>query len=143
VSNLEDLSWVPQKNEEQFQFREPCNAVAEKLPDGFDYQTGYKWLKAIKFGKSIEEQKEKERQALEQETDSYREKESAAKNLGFDSLEEAEEIAKLYKQCPEVFEKIKAQRERPDFPSKPIANPERRSLTVKKQIRESEDKKYE
>jgi hypothetical protein len=67
--------------------------------------------------------------------------------MGFESPEEAEEIARLKKEHPEEFkqwkERIISSKERPLFPTRPVANPERRQERLGKQLSAAPDKEYE
>ena len=67
--------------------------------------------------------------------------------MGFDSAEEAEELARLKKKAPEAFkefiQKKKAKEQRPTFPEKTSNNPDRRQEKVKEQLDDASDKEYE
>ena len=55
VHFLEETEWVPQKDGDSISFVCPCDASIERLPEGFQYVPGQKWLEAIKFGKTKDE----------------------------------------------------------------------------------------
>jgi hypothetical protein len=147
VHELRKTKWVPQKNGEIYEFVQPRDAVAEKLPEGFVYQTGWQWLQALEFGKGVEEQGEAQKRETERQTQEYKRKEQVLKEIGFDSPEEAEEMAKLKKENPEEFRKfresIAARKERPMFPTRPVANPERRQERLGEQLNDAPDKEHE
>lgn len=104
---LRGTEWVPQVEGKGFKFVEPCEGVAEKLPEEFVYQTGWQWLRSdLGFGKSVEERKAARRGEQEQQTAEYKRKEESAKEIGFESLEEAEKLARLKKENPEEFRKL-------------------------------------
>lgn len=149
ASNINDLpstlicdlcqnQWVPQKSETEIQFVKPREAIAEKLPGGFEFQTGWQWLRAIEFGKSVESRNEKMRleneslkQIQEWQLIENKRKESVAKDLGFDSQEEAKEVAQLIQKDPTGFKKWKNSFNKTAiFPSKSIKNPVRRQERV-------------
>lgn len=145
VHDLWKAKWVPHKNGDILKFVQPRDAIAENLPEGFEYQTGWEWLKALEFGKGVEEQREVQRREQERQSQEYKSKEQAAKKLGFDSPEEAEEMARLKKENPEEFRRFKesaARKERPTFPTRPVANPKRRQERLGKQITDAPDKEY-
>ncbi len=145
---LKKEKWVPQKTTgEEFEFIQPRDAVAEKLPEGFEYQTGWQWIRKLEFGQGVEDRKEAQRHEQERQTAEYKRKEEVVRELGFESPEEAEEIARLKKENPEEFrkfeERISARKEHPSFPTRTVSNPERRQEQVKKQISEFPKKEYE
>lgn len=47
VLTLEEAEWIPQG---EGKFVKPCLASRDFLPEGFTYDVGWKWLKAVKFG---------------------------------------------------------------------------------------------
>ena len=148
VHDLTAAKWVPQKAKgEKFEFVSPRDAAAEKLPVGFEYQTGWQWLHDLEFGKGVEERKEATRRELERQTAEYKRKEEVARDMGFESPEEAEEIARLKKENPEEFrewkEKISARKKSPTFPTRPVANPERRQERLGEQLSDAPEKEYE
>lgn len=144
-SYLQTIKWVPQLNQEKTSaYVLPCEAIIEKLPEQFEYKTGWEWLHDIGFGKKIAQQAEIQRQERERQTEEYKRKGEVLKEIGFDSPEEAIEMARLKKEDPEGFRKWKASREQAHaFPSRPVANPERRQERVEEQFSNSPPKKYE
>ena len=92
--------WVPQVENGGEKFVKPSEAVAELLPEEFSYKPRAQWLEAIEFGKSRRDREEQERKEKEQATQEYRHKEEAAKIIGFDSVEQAQELAKVNKENP-------------------------------------------
>jgi len=121
VYDLRNAEWVPQNSWDDLTFVCPCNASVEKLPKGFSYEKGKKWLEIIKFGDDI-------RQRELQVSQEYQNKKQAAKTLGFNSLEEAEEIADLKRKDPDGFKKWQgSNNQKPSFPENNSRNPERRA----------------
>ena len=146
ISTLKEYNWVPQETENTIKFVQPRDATAERLPEGFVYQTGWQWLEAIEFGLRVKKQLEVQRREKELQSQEYKRKKEAAKELGFDSPEEAEEVAKLKKEDPDGYMKFKesaSRKGRPMFPTKPVANPERRQERLGKQLTDAPDKEYE
>jgi hypothetical protein len=146
VHDLRRASWVPQKNGKQIDYVQPRDAVAEKLVEGFEFQTGWEWLQALEFGESVEKRREALMREKQRQTQEYKRKEEIARDLGFDSPEEAEEIAKLMKENPEEFRKFKestARKERPPFPIRPVTNPGRRQERFGEQLSNAPEKEYE
>ena len=146
VHDLRRALWIPQQSGDKTSFVQPRDAVAEKLPDGYEFQTGWRWLKDIEFGVGVEEQREAQRRMREKQKHGYKHKEDVARDMGFESPEEAEEIARLKKENPEEFKKFKegvsARKERVTFPARPVANPERRQDRLHEQLAEAQQKEY-
>jgi len=115
VHHLRKASWIPQGDG---LFVPPAEAVRDLLPDGFPFDAGSAWLRAIGFGSDVASKSEEQRQ-----------KEIVAKELGFRdqaSLERAKRFAAL---PPEEQERILVDREHhagKDLPEHEPANPERR-----------------
>lgn len=148
VHYLRRAAWVPQKYRgEPLRFVHPCDASSNYLPEGFSYESWREWIRKIEFGKSWQDQEEQERRRKERATQEYQRKEEVAIEMGFDSAEEAEELARLKKKDPEAFKefikKKKAKEQRPTFPEKTSSNPNRRQEKVKEQLDDASEKEYE
>jgi hypothetical protein len=147
VDDLITAKWVPQKTvDEGYEFVHPRDAKAERLPEGFEYQAGWQWLHDIEFGLSIQEQQKTERQEQERQTEAYKQKEEVARELGFDSPEEAVEMARLKKEDLEGYkqwkERSSTKKERPTFPVRLVDNPEQRQKNLDKRHSAAPRKKY-
>ncbi|MBL0225251.1 MAG: hypothetical protein IPQ16_06645 [Geobacteraceae bacterium] len=127
---LTNNEWIPQDNG---QFVRPKDVSVKSLPKGFPIDKGWDWLKDIGFCEN-ELKKEQELARLSEES---RQRESLAKELGFDdentlaralrfvsSLSSDEQDAIL-----DEFERRKNQ----EFPERHSPDPERRADKVKKQ----------
>ena len=147
IHDLRKAEWVPQKYGQTFRFVRPCDASSDHLPEGFPYKPWQEWIRKIEFGKSRQDREEQERRRKERATQEYQRKEEVAIEMGFDSAEEAEELARLKKKDPEAFkefiEKKKAKEQKPAFPEKTSNNPDRRQEKVKEQHANAPEKKYE
>ena len=145
IHKLREKEWVPQKQDGQksVYFSKPSEAVVELLPKGFWYDPQAKWLKAIEFGKSKRVHEEAERRREQQATHEYQRKNYAAKNFGFSSVEEAEEMAKISREDPEFIARWKAEKQKPKFPEKTSQNPERRRRQIVEQYANAPQKEYE
>jgi hypothetical protein len=118
VHALRQHSWVPQGNEI---FVRPAEGTRELLPEGFPFDAGWAWLKAIDFG--IEADKK---------TKEYQQKQAVARELGFESLEEAakwKRIRDVGISPDEILHQF-AQRSRASQPEESVPNPERRRKGV-------------
>jgi hypothetical protein len=122
VHQLRQAEWVPQNGGA---FVKPSNASRDLLPEGFAFDQGWEWLKAIQFGISLTKKSEEQKQA-----------DAIAKKLGFadpGTLERAQRFAAL---PPEEQERILADEElkvRIELPDHEPANPERRAERVAEQ----------
>ena len=116
---LREREWIPQKGRP---FVRPSEASRDLLPDGFSFDPGWDWLKAIKFGEEIAKNSEEERQ-----------KSAVAQELGFkdeDSLRDAKEFAAF---PPEERKRILDENREPkrsDLPEHESSNPDRRAQRV-------------
>ena len=125
VHRLRKTEWIPQEFEGEITFVKPQQATVDKLPGGFPYEKGQKWLRAIRFGEDVLRQKESKRLEEKKKTDEFQYRETAAKSLGFDSGEEAEEIAELKRKDPEGYRKWReSNRQKPLIPERPVTNPQ-------------------
>lgn len=144
---LKEKTWIPQKMGEAIKYVQPRDAVAEKLPEGFEYQTGWQWIKYLDFGQNVEERREAQDLDNERQTKDRKFKEDFVRHMGFESLEEAEEIARLTKENPEEYTKFKEavsiRKARPTFPNRPVPNPERRQEHLEVQLSDAPVKEYE
>jgi len=119
VHDLMKAEWVPQKHADRIDFVCPRDAVAENLPEGFEYQTGWKWLQELEFGQGVEARREEQRREQERQTTEYKRKEQVLKEVGFDSPEEAEEMVRLKREDPEGFQRWReSQQAKPAFPER-------------------------
>lgn len=72
VNLLESKAWIPQRGNDEVVFVLPVNASMDLLPEGFPFDKGDEWLKAIRFGE--EEQ---------QRSEAHKKKRETAKEIGF------------------------------------------------------------
>ena len=115
IHDLRKAEWVPQKNGETLRFVRPCDASSDHLPEGFPYKPWQEWLSnfefGIQFGKSRQDREEQERITKEQAKREYRDKEEAAKNIGFASYERSQMYVKIDQENPEIIDKLIQQQE--------------------------------
>ena len=141
IHALRDFAWVPQKNQnvDEFNFVKPSDADAKLLPEGFFFNSGWEWLKEVDFGKN-----DHHREQLKNVE--FHQKEATVKELGFDSVEDAKEVAELRKNDPDGFKAWKEQsrnKEKTAFPQRNVRNPERRQDGMAAQIENASGKQYE
>lgn len=132
VHDLRAAKWVPQGDNV---FVRPTDASRELLPKGFPFDPGYAWLKAIKFG-----------EAAERESAQARQKDVAAKSLGFADAAAAERARRFSDLPASEQEKILSEfenRNKPALPDRPLANPGRRAQTVREEAMQAPDKESE
>ena len=106
VYELRKAEWVPQKYGETLSFVRPCDASSDHLPEGFPYKSWQEWISNIKFGKRRRNREERERITREQANREFRDKEEAAKNIGFPSYERSQVYAKIDRENPEMLDKF-------------------------------------
>lgn len=133
VFTLRRHAWVPQKEKSGGRvFVKPGEARRERLPEGFAFDPGWAWVKAVEFGQVPRE----EEPAVEQEG---RGAEEMAKALGFRDLDAAER-AKRFADLPEEDQEEfwawrEAKNQTPEFPEP--RNPARRSKKARQEAREA------
>ena len=118
VLQLEQAQWIPQG---EGRFVRPLQASRDSLPDGFAFDPGWKWIKAINFGAQIARDSEEQRQ-----------KKAVAKELGFDDDDKLEDAQKFAKLPPHTRREILAKNPTVDLPENAPANPDRRAQRVAK-----------
>jgi hypothetical protein len=145
VHDLRTSRWVPQSIGQNIIFVKPGDAFPEKLPDGFEYQTGWKWIQEIEFAKHAEILREATKLEEEKRTAEYKQKTESASVLGFDSAENGIEAAKLQKDNPDGYRKLMEETYTPKatFPTRSTVNPERRQEKLEQDFDEAPAKQYE
>ena len=119
VHQLRESPWIPQG---EGTFVRPDEASRDLLPDGFAFDPGWAWLKAIHFGVSVLKKSEEQRQ-----------KQDVAKELGFTDSESLERAQRFVALPAEEQERILADQERKaaeELPEHEPSNPERRAERV-------------
>lgn len=132
VHSLKSASWVPQGDGV---FVRPAEALRDHLPDGFAFDAGWQWLKAINFG-----------QEAAQKTEEHRHKREIAKQLGFDDAETLERARRFSELPPEEQERILSDMERRQsaaLPDHETTNPERRAQRVGMQATDAPERQSE
>ena len=103
-------------------FVRPAEASRDLLPEGFPFDPGWLWLKAIHFGQEVAQKSEEQRQ-----------KQAIAKEWGFadnESLERAKRFAKLPQEEQERFLADRERTAATELPEHEPGNPERRAQRV-------------
>ena len=132
VHELRNAKWIPQENGDSISFVRPCDAVKDNLPGGFPYDTGQKWLEAIEFGKIAARQQGSENTLK----DVQNLRNQRAKELGFESQDEAEKAV-------EIFKLLKKQGKSPDVLLKESRTRELRMERLIIDLSDAEEKNYE
>ena len=137
VVTLRGYAWVPQQQGRGLVFVTPREARRDRLPEGFAFDPGWAWIKATGFG---EERREVQRSIVQERLD----QEAKAKDLGFESLEAAEEARRFASLSEEerraIWEGLRRRSApQPDF-DRP-RNPERRRKRAKKWAEEAPNRK--
>lgn len=127
VHQLRNAAWIPQHGAD---FVRPAAARAELLPGGFTYDAAWPWLKAIHFGRDIE-QAAIEAQAVAIVAIEYqRRQQEAAKALGFDDAETARSVAQIPAEELKRFRAEWERRKNSELPDQAPRNPDRRAGSV-------------
>jgi hypothetical protein len=103
-------------------FVRPDEASPDSLPEGFAFDPGWPWIKAIHFGASVVKKSQEQRQ-----------KQEVAKELGFTDSESLERAQRFVALPPEEQVRILADQERKaaaELPDHEPSNPERRAERV-------------
>lgn len=145
VHQLRNEAWVPQRGGE---FVRPAQARAELLPDGFTFDPGWPWIKAIQFGRGVQLQDERTQAEAAAAIEQQRKQEEAAEALGFEDAETARKLAEI---PIDELKRILAKWERneseapsdPEFPERQSPNPERRAERMAERARAAPEKTYE
>ena len=119
VCHLRRQAWIPDNAEV---FQKPEDMTKDDLRADFPYDDRNALLTAIGFGERAKKRSE-----------DYRVKNEAAKEIGFGSAEEAEELAKLVSETgvtPGELRSLVSQRQRASQPEESVPNPERRRKGV-------------
>ena len=130
VHILRASAWIPQRDGEYV-----CPSVASKdlLPEGFPFDFGSQWIKAIGFGEESARRVEERRRAQQ-----------VAKELGFgddEALEDAKRFAEL---APETRRRILEEHEATtELPNNRPSDPKRRSEAVREQARDAPERTTE
>ena len=132
VHGLRNAKWIPQKDvDSKISFVRPCNALIKRLPKGFTYETGQKWIDAIEFGKNVE-QKRLENNLKRTER---RERNQQAKEFGFNSSNQAEKAAEFFKEQgktpDELLKKLHTQKRRKELLIIELSDAEKKGYEIR------------
>ena len=127
VHQLRGEEWIPQRGG---QFVRPSDARPELLPDGFTFDAGWHWIKAIKFGDGVRLQSERAKAASAAAVEQVRRDQEAAATLGFKNPEIARQLAGIPSEELSAIVAEHTRRKNFDLPDKEIGNPLRRSDRV-------------
>lgn len=129
---LSSTKWIPQKGGN---FVRPVDAVSSLLPDGFPFDSGWAWIKAIHFGEEASKVAEE-----------YHRKQVMARYSGFpdaESMDRAKRFAALPLEEQERFLAECERQKSSGLPDRESKNPERRSTLVSKEASEAPERATE
>ncbi len=153
IKTLKSFEWIPQQREgEDLVFVTPDDAASSLLPEGFSFDKGYGFLKAIHFSfnskeENVPPEEEPELEEKEQINQKEIEEENAAKALGFKNLESAKR-AKAFSELPEeeqerLMAEAKQKQSAPELPDNESPDPDRRGQEVYYQAISAPEKRTE
>ncbi|MBK9327083.1 MAG: hypothetical protein IPN00_12415 [Hydrogenophilales bacterium] len=118
VCHLKSHSWIPDKSGE---FRKPQDMTKDDLRMDFPYDNRNGLLTAISFGENVKKRSEE-----------YQDRDRGAQRMGFHSVEEAEEVARLLKAgvTLEEIRSLATQQRQIEQPTQSVPDPERRRRNV-------------
>lgn len=145
VHRLRGHEWVPQTQDggESIRFVTPAEAVSDGLPKGFAFDPGAEWLESIGFGKSRREREKDERQRKEQFAQDFQRQSEASEVLGFRSVEDALEMARILREDPGVMERLKKDTQKPPFPERAPRNAGHAPARLIEDVASRSEKGYE
>lgn len=126
---LQNKKWIPQRCGA---FVIPAEADRDRLPDGFAFDPGWSWLRAIGFGESIAKQSTESRRKL-----------AVALELGFnddESLNDAKWFGELDPEERKRFKKQYESKHLTDLPEHEPSDPERRTKLVREEAAEAPER---
>ncbi len=132
VHLLRSAAWVAQGDKA---FVRPADASRDLLPEGFAFDHGWAWLKAIHFG-----------QELAKKSEEHRKRQNVARELGFADDESLERAKRFTALPPADQERILRERERnegTELPDSEPTNPERRVQRVSADAAEAPERRTE
>lgn len=143
VHQLRNAAWVPQGDS----FVKPSAARVEYLPEGFGFDAGWPWIKAIDFGSEVERQDEKARAEAAAAEAKKTKKQAAAIELGFESLDDLELLRELSQfseeERHEMREEMRRRKRVFELPENEPSNPERRDARVREIAKDAQDRETE
>ncbi|WP_306253517.1 sacsin N-terminal ATP-binding-like domain-containing protein [Parvularcula sp. IMCC14364] len=143
IHTLKKLEWVPQSGK----FVRPAAARVELLPDGFTFDPGWGWVKALEFAKDAELEQERERAEAESAKEKKNKRQEAAAELGFENPDDLELLRELSELSEEdrhkMREEIRRRKVVADLPEHEPSNPERRDQRVQAQAKEAQGRETE
>ena len=132
VHQLKNASWVPQYNNI---FVRPAEANRDLLPEGFPFDPGWRWIKAVRFGEEVVRRAEE-----------YQRKREVAKDLGFEdeaALNDAKWFSKLSSEDRRQFKQQYERSHISELPNNEPGNPERRAARVREQATDAPERTTE
>lgn len=124
VQLLQRCTWIPQTNGG---FASPDKASAELLPEGFQFDPRWPWIKAIGFGEEKVQRVEERPRNLEK-----------AQELGFEDKEGLDDGLEFAKLSPEIRRAFLARHNRSaELPQRSPRNPKRRAEKVRTEAQDA------
>ena len=147
IQELKSHAWIPTKSGE---FRKPQAVTRDDLRDDFPFNNSNGLLTAIEFGKDsivqAVKRAEEERKQKEQQNANFKQRDMFAKELGAESLDEAEEAIKFLHEMKVQGKTLAEIRDilnpkKPDYEDDYSSNPDRRAGKVQEAAADAPDKR--
>ncbi len=144
ISRLKHSEWVPQAMAKELSFVRPTDADPKLLPGGYSFDKGWKWVAAVDFGCSVRQREEAARLQSQSKNEAIQQLNEVAHKLGFDSVSEAREMAELKRLDPSGYKRwLERNKQKPTFPTRNPADPERRSGKLTEQLDEAPTREFQ
>ena len=128
---LQALKTTPWILDQNGNLRLPADTTRDDLAEGLEFRANAPLLESIGFGLNAA------RKVYQERGD-----EARAKQLGFDSAEEARQAAQVIRETPDAFREFLRQRKGPVLPEASSPAPERRAHRVREQASEAPARQY-
>lgn len=141
VQVLRDTAWLP---DIEGNYKKPSELTVDSIDKAFHIDPESPFLSAIEFGKEENERRKQLEEEEHRRTSEYQKKSDAAKELGFNSVEEAEKAKKDSEQLKRLTAEGRIIPESPiEEPTANTNNPEKRAAGVKESVKDAPDRTYE
>ncbi|MCF7988782.1 MAG: hypothetical protein K9L60_14645 [Methylovulum sp.] len=145
ITVLKNRAWILGKDGYLYS---PKAITRDDLPDNFPFNNSNGLLTAIEFGKNAKDNEERERRLQEQTNSNFKQRDIFAKELGAESVDEAEEAIKFLHEMKSQGKTLDEIRDilnpkKPYFEDDYSSNPERRTGKIQETTVDAPEKRTE